>query len=40
VKATADGRGEEACECVVKPTFEFVVGRIHTKAARLRTETS
>ena len=33
-------RGEEACECVDKPTSVFVVGRILTKAARLRTETS
>ena len=32
--------GEEACECVVKPTNFNVVGRIHVKAARLRTETS
>ena len=33
-------RGEEACECVGKPTGLIVVGRILTKAARLRTETS
>ena len=33
-------RGEEACGCVVKPTNVNVVGRIHVKAARLRTETS
>ena len=33
-------RGEEACECVDKPTSVFVVGRILAKAARLRTETS
>ena len=38
--------GEEACECVVKPTNLrhlrrlIVVGRILVKAARLRTETS
>ena len=38
VRATE--RGEEACECVDKPTSVFVVGRILTKAARLRTETS
>ena len=29
--------GEEACERVDKPTIVFVVGRIHVKAARLRT---
>jgi len=33
-------RGEEACGCVVKPIKFSVVGRIHVKAARLRTETS
>jgi len=32
-------RGEEACECVRKCRPEFAVGRILTKAARLRTET-
>ena len=36
----ATGRGEEACECVVKLTNQTVVGRILTSAARLRTETS
>ena len=38
--ARAIDRGEEACECVDKPTNVNVVGRIHVKAARLRTETS
>ena len=33
-------RGEEARGCVVKPTNVNVVGHIHVKAARLRTETS
>jgi hypothetical protein len=33
-------RGEEACECVRKCRPEFAAGRILTKAARLRTETS
>jgi len=33
-------RGEEACGCVRKCRPEFAVGRIHAKAARLRTETS
>ena len=33
-------RGEEACECVRKDRPEIAVGRILTKAARLRTETS
>ena len=33
-------RGEEACECVRKYRPDFAVGRILTKAARLRTETS
>ena len=33
-------RGEEACECVPKYRPEIAVGRIHAKAARLRTETS
>lgn len=33
-------RGEEACECVRKYRPEIAVGRILTKAARLRTETS
>ena len=32
-------RGEEACECVRKCRPVFAVGRILTKAARLRTET-
>ena len=36
----ATDRGEEACECVRKCRPDFAVGRIHTKAARLRTETS
>ncbi len=36
----ATDRGEEACECVRKCRPEFAVGRILTKAARLRTETS
>jgi len=36
----ATDRGEEACECVAKPINTSVVGRIHVKAARLRTETS
>ena len=46
VFARATDRGEEACECVVKPTNlrhlgrYIVVGRILVKAARLRTETS
>ena len=31
--------GEEACGCVVKLTRAFVVSRIHTSVARLRTET-
>ena len=31
--------GEEACECVRKCRPDFAVGRILTKAARLRTET-
>jgi len=35
----ATDRGEEACECVVKLTNDFVVNRILVKAARLRTET-
>ena len=33
-------RGEEACECVRKYRPDIAVGRILTKAARLRTETS
>ena len=33
-------RGEEACECVRKYRPDNAVGRILTKAARLRTETS
>ena len=33
-------RGEEACECVRKCRPVFAAGRIHVKAARLRTETS
>ena len=33
-------RGEEACECVRKYRPDIAVGRIHIKAARLRTETS
>ena len=33
-------RGEAACECVRKYRPDFAVGRILTKAARLRTETS
>jgi hypothetical protein len=33
-------RGEEACECVRKCRPDFAAGRILTKAARLRTETS
>jgi hypothetical protein len=33
-------RGEEACECVRKCRPDIAVGRILTKAARLRTETS
>ncbi len=33
-------RGEEACECVRKYRPEIAVGRILTKAVRLRTETS
>jgi hypothetical protein len=33
-------RGEEACECVRKYRPEIAVGRILTKAARQRTETS
>jgi hypothetical protein len=36
----ATDRGEEACECADKLTRPFVVSRILTKAARLRTETS
>ena len=40
VGGRATDRGEEACECVVKLTSYSVVGRIHIKAARLRTETS
>jgi hypothetical protein len=36
----ATDRGEEACECVRKCRPVFAVGRILTKAARLRTETS
>ena len=32
-------RGKEACECVRQADTELVVGRIHAKAARLRTET-
>ncbi len=36
----ATDRGEEACECVRKCRPDFAVGRILTKAARLRTETS
>ena len=36
----ATDRGEEACECVRKYRPEIAVGRILTKAARLRTETS
>ena len=32
-------RGKEACECVRQADNQFVVGRIHAKAARLRTET-
>jgi len=35
----ATDRGEEACECVRKHRPDFAVGRILTKAARLRTET-
>jgi hypothetical protein len=38
--ARATGGGEEACECVRKCRPDFAVGRILTKAARLRTETS
>ena len=33
-------RGEEACECVRKYRPDIAAGRIPTKAARLRTETS
>ena len=33
-------RGEEACECVRKYRPDIAAGRILTKAARLRTETS
>ena len=33
-------RGKEACECVDKLTSCYVVSRILTKTARLRTETS
>ena len=36
----ATDRGEEACECVRKYRPDFAAGRILTKAARLRTETS
>jgi len=36
----ATDRGEEACECVRKCRPDFAAGRILTKAARLRTETS
>ena len=36
----ATDRGEEACECVRKYRPVFAAGRIHVKAARLRTETS
>ena len=36
----ATDRGEEASECVRKCRPDFAVGRILTKAARLRTETS
>jgi len=36
----ATDRGEEACECVRKCRPVFAAGRIHVKAARLRTETS
>ena len=35
----ATDRGEEACECVRKCRPDNAVGRIHAKAARLRTET-
>lgn len=31
--------GKEACGCVVKLTRTFVVKRVHTSVARLRTET-
>lgn len=36
----ATDRGEEACECVRKRRPDFAAGRILTRAARLRTETS
>lgn len=36
----ATDRGEEACGCVRKCRPVDAVGRIHVKAARLRTETS
>ena len=35
----ATDRGEEACECVRKCRPDYAAGRIHAKAARLRTET-
>ena len=38
-RGRATDRGEEACECVRKYRPDFAVGRILTKAARLRTET-
>ena len=38
--ARATEGGEEACECVRKCRPDFAAGRILTKAARLRTETS
>ena len=38
--ARAIDHGEEACECVDKPSNVNVVGRIHVKAVRLRTEKS
>jgi hypothetical protein len=36
----ATDRGKEACGCVRKCRPENAAGRIHVKAARLRTETS
>jgi hypothetical protein len=36
----ATDRGEEACECVRKHRPEIAAGRILTRAAKLRTETS
>ena len=36
----ATGRGKEACECVRQGRPDFAAGRMLTKAARRRTETS